>query len=36
MCFATVARTRINRRRDTDRRERGIKDYDAWIAQTVG
>src|ERR1700761_3147118 len=31
-----VARTRINRRRDADRRERGIKDYDAWIAQTVG
>jgi hypothetical protein len=31
-----VARPRINRRRDTDRRERGIKDYDVWIAQTVG
>jgi hypothetical protein len=31
-----VARTRFNRRRDTNRRERGIKDYDAWIAQTVG
>ena len=28
-----VARTRINRRRDTDRRERGIKDHDAWIAR---
>ena len=31
-----VACARINRRRDTDRRERGIKDHDAWIAQTVG
>jgi hypothetical protein len=30
-----VACTRINRRRDTDRSERGIKDYDAWIAQMV-
>ncbi len=31
-----VTRTHINRRRDTDRRERGIKDYHARIAQTVG